>query len=628
MPRTVPGSGAAIRPVFNSVYGVKDVIVTNGGSGYDPNDPPKLSIGNCGTPIRDAVLRANIADNGEILSVDVIDPGEGYNPLRLVIDSTDTGITQADANIVLWEEDQYGPDGTTILAPAGSVNYIQVTRPGDGYFSATARLEGGGGSGAELVPTTGQVTGLAVENNGRNYTAEDITIVISGGGGQNAEGVAEVNQFGKIESINVTNPGEFFETPPLIQIIGGGGSGAQAEATINLGRIESIDLLNSGGGYTSPPQVIFTRDTNLIRTQRNRTSLVSDFYEISALIRDATATDTTLYIETTAAFPGSGKFPIGREIVRYTGKTPISFTGCDRGINFRYDQRIILDSLADLPNGNSGYNFTVSDRVRRVQEDKSNKVAIVYDWRPETRELFLIFQVDELAFIDGGRSNEKTSVIQFIAGTSASSGTGVGPHPLVEDENSSIVTFENPISVLEGFKFEDDDELDGAGDGIPDLVNTGTDFEDEISLDGGIASTLYGIEETVGGQNTTLFQVGDELYDSSLVPLTASVQTAGELDDGVEHISASTLKLKNHAGGNYTVGETVTGSVTGVTATVAEIQSAEDAYGYKTLKVTGITNNGTTYKFTTSDTITGGGSGANGTFVSQEYTNLVRKEPE
>ena len=219
-------------------------------------------------------------------------------------------------------------------------------------------------------------------------------------------------------------------------------------------------------------------------------------------------------------------------------------------------------------------------------------------------------------------------MIQFIAGTSASSGTGVGPHPLVEDENSSIVTFENPISVLEGFKFEDDDELDGAGDGIPDLVNTGTDFEDEISLDGGIASTLYGIEETVGGQNTTLFQVGDELYDSSLVPLTASVQVAGELDDGVEHVSQSTLKLKNHAGGNYTVGETVTGSVTGVTATVAEIQSAEDAYGYKTLKVTGITNNGTTYKFTTSDTITGGGSGANGTFVSQEYTNLVRKEPE
>ena len=627
MTRTVPGSGASIQPVFNSVYGVKDVIVTNSGSGYSAADPPKLTIGNCGTPIRDAVLAANIADNGEILSVDVIDPGEGYNPLRLIIDSDESNIVQADANIILNESDIVDQQGT-IIAPAGSINYIQVTRPGDGYFSANARLEGGGGSGAELVPTVGQVTGLSVENNGRSYSAEDITLVISGGGGQNATGVCEVNQFGTVESIAISNPGEFFETPPLIQLIGGGGSGAQAEAEINLGKITAINILNPGGGYTSPPSVIFTRDTNLIRTQRNRTSLVSAFFEITALIRNATATDSTIYVETTDAFPGSGKFQIGREIVRYTGKTAISFTGCDRGINFRYDQRVLLDSLADDPStGISGYNFTVSDRVRRVQEDKTNKVAIVYDWRPETRELFLIFQVDELAFIDGGRSNERTAVIQFIGGTASSTETGEAPHVLIDDETSSIVTFESPLGVLEGKRFEDDDELQGAGDGIPDLVNTGTDYENEISLDGGIASSLYGIEETVGGQNTTLFQQADQLYDSSLVPLTASVQQAGALDDGIEHTSLSTIKLRN-AQNNFTVGETVTGSTTGVTAIVVETQSAADDFGYVYLKVQTMTNSGSNYKFTTSDTLNGGSSGANGVFVSQEYTNLVRKEQE
>ena len=627
MTRTVPGSGASIQPVFNSVYGVKDVIVTNSGSGYSAADPPKLTIGNCGTPIRDAVLAANIADNGEILSVDVIDPGEGYNPLRLLIESDESNIVQADANIILNESDIVDQQGT-IIAPAGSINYIQVTRPGDGYFSANARLEGGGGSGAELVPTVGQVTGLSVENNGRSYTAEDITLVISGGGGQNATGVCEVNQFGTVESIAISNPGEFFETPPLIQLIGGGGSGAQAEAEINLGSITKINILNPGGGYTSPPNVIFTRDTNLIRTQRNRTSLVSAFFEITALIRNATATDSTIYVETTDAFPGSGKFQIGREIVRYTGKTAISFTGCDRGINFRYDQRVLLDSLADDPStGISGYNFTVSDRVRRVQEDKTNKVAIVYDWRPETRELFLIFQVDELAFIDGGRSNERTAVIQFIGGTASSTETGEAPHVLIDDETSSIVTFESPLGVLEGKRFEDDDELQGAGDGIPDLVNTGTDYENEISLDGGIASSLYGIEETVGGQNTTLFQQADQLYDSSLVPLTASVQQAGALDDGIEHTSLSTIKLRN-AQNNFTVGETVTGSTTGVTAIVVETQSAADDFGYVYLKVQTMTNSGSNYKFTTSDTLNGGSSGANGVFVSQEYTNLVRKEQE
>ena len=627
MTRTVPGSGASIRPVFNSVYGVKDVIVTAPGSGYSAADPPKLTIGNCGTPIRDAVLAANIADNGEILSVDVIDPGEGYNPLRLLIESDESNIVQADANIILNESDIVDQQGN-IIAPAGSINYIQVTRPGDGYFSASARLEGGGGSGAELVPTVGQVTGLSVENNGRSYTAEDITLVISGGGGQNATGVCEVNQFGTVESITVSNPGEFFETPPLIQLIGGGGSGAQAEAEINLGKITAINILNPGGGYTSPPSVIFTRDTNLIRTQRNRTSLVSAFFEITALIRNATATDSTIYVETTDAFPGSGKFQIGREIVRYTGKTPISFTGCDRGINFRYDQRVLLDGLADDPTtGISGYQFTVSDRVRRVQEDKTNKVAIVYDWRPETRELFLIFQVDELAFIDGGRSNERTAVIQFIGGTASSTETGEAPHVLIDDETSSIVTFESPLGVLEGKRFEDDDELQGAGDGIPDLVNTGTDYENEISLDGGIASSLYGIEETVGGQNTTLFQQADQLYDSSLVPLTASVQQAGALDDGIEHTSLSTIKLRN-VQNTFTVGETVTGSTTGVTAIVAEAQSAVDDFGYVFLKVQTITNSGSNYKFTTSDTLNGGSSGASGVFVSQEYTNLVRKEQE
>ena len=627
MTRTVPGSGASIRPVFNSVYGVKDVIVTAPGSGYSAADPPKLTIGNCGTPIRDAVLAANIADNGEILSVDVIDPGEGYNPLRLLIESDEDNIVQADANIILNEQDIIDQQGN-IIAPAGSINYIQVTRPGDGYFSASARLEGGGGSGAELVPTVGQVTGLSVENNGRSYTAEDITLVISGGGGQNATGVCEVNQFGTVESITISNPGEFFETPPLIQLIGGGGSGAQAEAEINLGKITAINILNPGGGYTSPPSVIFTRDTNLIRTQRNRTSLVSAFFEITALIRNATATDSTIYVETTDAFPGSGKFQIGREIVRYTGKTPISFTGCDRGINFRYDQRVILDALADDPQtGISGYNFTVSDRVRRVQEDKTNKVAIVYDWRPETKELFLIFQVDELAFIDGGRSNERTAVIQFIGGTASSTETGEAPHVLIDDETSSIVTFESPLGVLEGKRFEDDDELQGAGDGIPDLVNTGTDYENEISLDGGIASSLYGIEETVGGQNTTLFQQADQLYDSSLVPLTASVQQAGALDDGIEHTSLSTIKLRNVQNA-YTVGETVTGSTTGVTAIVVEAQSAVDDFGYVFLKVQTITNSGSNYKFTTSDTLNGGSSGASGVFVSQEYTNLVRKEQE
>jgi hypothetical protein len=219
-------------------------------------------------------------------------------------------------------------------------------------------------------------------------------------------------------------------------------------------------------------------------------------------------------------------------------------------------------------------------------------------------------------------------VIQFIAGSAASSGTGQEPHVLLDDEEGSIVTFTDPIGTLEGFRFEDDDEVDGAGDGIIDLVNTDTDFEDAISLDGGIAVSLYGIEETVGGQNTTLFQQGDQIYDSSLVPLTSTVSIAGALGDGVDHTSRSILKLKDTINTNFLVGEIVTGSVTGITATVESYVGVADEFGYKYLTVTNIVNNGNTYKFTTSDTIAGGTTGANGVFVSQEYNNLVRTEPE
>ena len=391
MTRTVPGSGAQIVPMFNSVYGVREVYVTASGSGYDANDPPRLRIGNCGTPIREAVLRPVIAGvAGEIIAVEVLDPGEGYDPLRLKIED---------------DESNGHATGNVYLKDDGGIDFIQMTGFGDNYFDATAVIEGGGGSGAELVPITGLLTGLSIQQQGRNYTEEDVNIIISGGGGQGATGVASVNQFGEVSSISLTNAGEFFETPPLIQIIGGGGSGASAEAFIDLGVITNIDLISGGGGYQGTPSVIYTRDTDLIRTARNRQSLNSVLYNLSGILTDVDSNDTVVNIETTDPYPGSGKFLIGREVVRYTGKTPTSFTGCDRGVNFRFDQKVILDNLQDDANtGITQYQFSVTDKVRRVIESSNNRVAIVYDWDPVQRALYLTFHVDELSFIYGGRS--------------------------------------------------------------------------------------------------------------------------------------------------------------------------------------------------------------------------------
>ena len=615
MTRTVPGSGAQIVPMFNSVYGVREVYVTANGSGYDPNDPPRLRIGNCGTPIREAVLRPVIAgDAGEIIAVEVLDPGEGYDPLRLKIE----------------DENSNGyATGNVYLKDNGSVDFIQMTGFGDGYFDATAVIEGGGGSGAELVPITGLLTGLSIQEQGRNYTEEDVNIIISGGGGQGATGVASVNQFGEVSSISLTNAGEFFETPPLIQIIGGGGSGASAEAFIDLGVITNIDLISGGGGYQGTPSVIFTRDTDLIRTARNRQSLNSVLYNLSGILTNVDSNDTTVHIETTDPYPGSGKFLVGREVIRYTGKTPTSFTGCDRGVNFRFDQKVILDNLQDDANtGLTQYQFSVTDKVRRVIESSNNRVAIVYDWDPTQRALYLTFQVDELAFIDGGRSNEKSQIIAFVGGTSGSSGTGVAPHVLLESEGDNIVTFTGPpLGAILNRKFEDDDELNGVGDGIIDLVNTGTEYENQINLDGGIASSKYGIEETLGGQNTTLFQVGDQIYDGNATPLTATIQAAGELGDGDTHTSTATIVITYNTTTLFNIGEVVEGLTSGLTATTTSRVTGPKA-GQFTLTVENIVDNDPTYKFTVGEILRGNSTGAQADIISVEYTTFIRNEED
>ena len=627
MTRTVPGSGAEIFPIFNSTFGVRDVYVINGGEGYDPADPPRLRIGNCGTPIRDAVLRAVVeGDGGVITAVEVIDPGEGYNPLRLQIqdESSDGSAT-----------------GTVFLKNDGGIDFIQMNVPGDGYFDAVANIVGGGGSGSELVPVTGLITGLAIEQQGRNYTEEDVNIIISGGGGQGATGVANVNQFGEVSSITLTNQGEFFETPPLIQLIKGGGSGATAEAFINLGKITNIDLLTGGGGYTTPPEVIFTRDTDLIREARNRQSLNSVVYNITGLTSNVNSSTGTIFVQTTDPYPGSGKILLGREIVRYTGKTAAgvdgalfdAFTGCDRGVNFRFDQKVTLDTLQDDPNtGLTAYDFQVTDKVRRVIESSNNRVAIVYDWDPIQKALYLTFEVDELAFIDGGRSSEKSKIVAFVAGVAGSSGTGIEPHVLLESQGDDIVTFTDPLGLILNRKFEDDDELDGVGDGIIDLVNTGTEFENQINLDGGIAESKYGIEETLGGQNTTLFQAGNQIYDGNANPLVATIQSAGALGDGDTHTSTATMIVEYINSNTFTNTEQILGATSAMTAHSTGIVSGPVIGTNENLHTLTIKDhvspNGTTYLWTVGETITGQTSGATAKIFSVEYTTAVRNEDE
>ena len=477
----------------------------------------------------------------------------------------------------LSTETPQGAEGEIVLDDNGAVDYIRMTKNGDGYFgTAEARILGGEGSGATASPVVQTVTGLTILNEGRSF-ATPPTLVFEGGGGQGAQGAAEVDTLGKVTSITIADAGDFYQEPPFILIDGGGGSGAKAEAVIDQGQISAINITDPGSGYVNPPNIIFTKLVNLKRKTRARQSLNTEIQYLSGLVKDVGPADAEIFVNSTNAFPGSGEFILNNEIVAYTGKTAGKFTGLTRGTNFNYDQRVILDSSQDNA-GVSAYQFNVGDRVIRRVESASNKIAKVYDWNPNTKELFVVFEIDELAFIDAGIPSTEDAIVQFNAGLPDSSSGGSLPHVVIDSEGDQIfVLAAAGITTLDDRAFEDDDENDGAGDGIPDLINTNTDYAGQINLDGGIYNSLYGIEETQGGTNTTLFAVGDSILDATAYPNQkyATIATAGGLSEGIEHVALVTIELDPLTGNgqNYGVNEVVTGDVSGVRGTVVSWDS-------------------------------------------------------
>ncbi len=468
-------------------------------------------------------------------------------------------------------------EGDVILNTDGTVSYVKMTKKGDNFFgTARAEILGGQGTGALGSPIVQTVTGLSLLTTGRSY-ATPPTLIFEGGGGQGAQGAAEIDTLGRVTSINIADDGEFYQEPPFVLISGGGGIGAKAVATIDQGKITAITVTEPGSGYTSAPNVIFTKLVNLKRRARARQANNSGTIYLTGLVKNVTANDSEIFVDSTDAYPGSGQIILNKETITYTAKVAGKFSGLTRGVNFNYDQRVILDAGQNDSAGNSTYAFNVGDRVIRKVENSANKVAKVYDWDPASRELLVTFEVDELAFIDGGRPSTEDAIVQFDAGVAASSGTGILPHTTEANVGSSISTLTVPIATISDTRFVDTAENAGAGDGIPDLVNTATDFLNQISLDGGIYSSLYGIEETQGGTNTTLFQVGDNIKDGSIPFKYANIDTAGALSDGVEHNSTLNIFLDatNANGQNYSVNEVVTGAVSGVQATVVSWDPSE-----------------------------------------------------
>ena len=100
----------------------------------------------------------------------------------------------------------------------------------------------------------GGLTSVDIVNAGTGYDAASKPLIeISGGGGTGAQATVVVN--GSLFSVDVTAGGSGYTASPLVSIVGGGGFGATATAVITNGVVSKVLVEAPGQGYTSAPTV-------------------------------------------------------------------------------------------------------------------------------------------------------------------------------------------------------------------------------------------------------------------------------------------------------------------------------------------------------------------------------------
>ena len=146
MTRTVPGTGASIKPIFDENFGVSAIRVLDGGSGYDSANPPRLTISGCGTPDQEALLYPIIdTESGQIIHVRVLERGKGYDPLRLQFfpeQETPNVINSFDVNRI-WQDHPNSLISATFSADTDRLRIQSDNHPKPTYIQEEA-VPGGG----------------------------------------------------------------------------------------------------------------------------------------------------------------------------------------------------------------------------------------------------------------------------------------------------------------------------------------------------------------------------------------------------------------------------------------------------------------------------------------------------
>lgn len=211
------GSGAVVIANLTATV-VSDITVDAVGSGYTTAN---VTIVGGGASVA-ATASANIS-GGEIISIDLIDPGVGY----------------IDQPIAVIDGDGIDATATVNLVPT-NIDSFSLTNIGSGYnYPPTITVNPGPALGVALLTETG-IDHVLVTNRGQNYTSIPIVYVIPGTNqaGTPTSPIMSVSLGYSVAYISITSSGTDYSSVPTVTLSDpniSDGSTATATATIGAG---------------------------------------------------------------------------------------------------------------------------------------------------------------------------------------------------------------------------------------------------------------------------------------------------------------------------------------------------------------------------------------------------------
>lgn len=303
---------------------IVSIGINNSGSNYQA--PPVLTISSTDGSGTGAAAQAVLNADGEVIGVNVTNPGTGYRGNTVFVEAQPTFSREADVR------------GTF----TAGVAEIGIGASGSGYASAPAvTISGGGGTGATAtaIMSGTPINDVTITNNGSGYRqAPTVTVVDDTGSGANITANLQNGPVESVEFVVNTNTFYAFNQGPSVNFTGAATGVAALAAT---GSVLSFNI-NNGGLYASVPTIAVAGGTGGIFQAE------IFFDNVGALAIVGGGTDYQVGDAVTINYPGASAVI---EVLTVSGTGAIqTFNITNRGSNFA----TLLNSESTSVSGGNG----------------------------------------------------------------------------------------------------------------------------------------------------------------------------------------------------------------------------------------------------------------------------------